>query len=230
MSLTLKDTDDEQLDHKKEPIDIDLDDIGNINFVKIVQDRRTKGVTKSSFDEDVEMWQNTAIASLPIMNECAIRAEIDTWELGIPREEYDLQVLQGVYSNLTAYQFRISHLVSLANSHYKTFSKAYKSLKIIAMALYSGTAKDKEAYAENEVHLFLIGTVKSENLYDYLCEVKEGIIFAATNMARILREREAQAKINTGHQSEGNAYKYSQDKEESEVEESAQSHTRRRSL
>ena len=215
---------------------IDLTDPRNINFAKIVKERRVNSVTKESFLRDVRMWQDHVITSLPTLNEESIKNEISTWELEIPIEEYDLKVLQAVYSKLTSYQFRVAELMYIANAHNKTFTKAYKSLKIMAMALYSGTAKDKEAFAENETHIFLLCTVKSESLYDYLKQVYDTINFAGNNMSRILREREAQSKMNIGYQREGSAHRFAQIEEEyeedKELEENPQvstTHTRKRS-
>lgn len=217
----------DQFDQMDSLCAVDLDDM---DFVKVIRQRRNKGIIKDSFDEDVTMWQEEIIPSLPPLDAAAIRKEVESWDLSIPREEYDLNILQGVYSSLTAHHYRVVELLNIANAHYKTFSKAYKSLKTIAMAMYSGTAKDKEAYAENEVLIFLKYLNRSEIVYDYLYDVNESISFAATNMSRILREREAQAKFNTNYQSEGNAYKFSrlQKDDYDETEDISRIHTRRR--
>lgn len=172
------------------------------DFSTILKNRKD-GVTETSFFEDVEIWQRT-LYSLPNYNENSIKEEIDTMNLEIPLEEYDLEKMSKVYSRLVSYRIRIVEITFVLNSHVNIFEKAYKTLKSSAMVLYAGTVKDKEANAESMVQPLLLGFLKVKNLLDYVMEVRENIEFASMNMARLLREKESLSKINQGYNNIGN--------------------------
>lgn len=200
-----------------------------LDFSKIIDDRKSGGCTKESFDSDVKMYNN-ALKRLPKLNNTAIMNEIDQWNLDVPSEEYDFGELQGAYSRLVSYRYRLIKMINLTNQHYDIYSNAYKKLGKIAMLLFAGTAKDKEAAAENLVHPFAICMMEPKVLLEYLCDVQEHIDFAAISMARVLREKEALAKINNDYNREGmyNNFMKSTVKEATEEETGGFPHTRKR--
>lgn len=171
------------------------------DFAKIVEQRK-EGITEKTFMEDVHIYQE-AINSLPSYDESSFRDEIRQMDFDIPSDEYEFKELQIIYSRLVAYRFRIVDMCSIVNAHNNMFEKAYKSLCKAAMKLVDGTAKDKEAYAENRTQPFAIGVMNTESFLKYISDVKEAVEFASTNMSRMLREREALANINTRYRSAG---------------------------
>lgn len=188
-------------------VDTSFDDWSKIDFVEVVRDRMAKGVNKQTFDEDIRMWQN-AIDNLPEYHEKSFLKEVQEMDFSIPRYSKDFSEMQGVYSRLVSYRARVSEMMFRANAHYEVFFKAYKTIKTSAIALHTGTAKDKEAGAEFVAQPYYAGTVNTKRMLDYLIEVLETIDFAATNMNRILREKEAEARVNLSHLNEGSQYNF----------------------
>jgi len=188
-----------------------LDNYNKTNFIKLVEQRKD-GVTEQTFMEDVSIYQE-AINSLPAYSEEVFRKEINQMDLGVPDNEYDFKEVQKIYSRLVAYRFRIAEMISVVNAHHDMFEKAYKSLFKIAVKLIDGTAKDKDAYAENRVQPFAIGVLNTDSFLKYLIEVKDAIEFAAMNMARILREKEALLQINKLDELDGAMYNFESNKE-----------------
>lgn len=182
-------------------IAIAVENYNQKNFYEMVKGRK-EGTTQETFMEDVQLWSDT-LNSLPVYNEQKIREEIDAMDFDIPKDEYEFGILQEAYSRLVAYRYRIINLSTTINAHHDIFSKAYKSLKIEAAMLFSGTAKDKEANAETMVQPFLVGESKSDAFNKYILEVKEHIDFCSTTMARMLREKETSIKMNNGYNNEG---------------------------
>lgn len=183
-----------------------FDDYHQTNFAEIVE-KRKDGITEKTFMEDVHLYQE-AINSLPAYKEEVFRYEIRQMNFDIPADEYDFRKLQIIYSRLVAYRFRIVEMFSIINAHHDMFEKAYKSLRSAAIKLTDGTAKDKEAYAENRVQPFAIGVMNTDSFLKYIAEIKEAVEFASTNMARMLREREALANINTRYNFSGSVAEF----------------------
>jgi hypothetical protein len=193
--------------------DTPLDEWEKLDFVEIINSRIDTGITKSSFEREIKMWQS-AIRSLPSYNEKVFRDEIDNMDLNIPTYEIELNELQGIYSRLVAYRTRICKMKSIINAHHEIFSKSYKTLKISAMALFTGTAKDKEASAEQVVQPFFMGTIASKNLLDYLIDVEETIEFTSISLHGLLKEKEVNARINSKHNMEGAYYNFEKNVDE----------------
>lgn len=206
------DWDTEELEDKEELIDsvlclTPLDQWSSLNFCDIIQKRKKSGLSKISFDEDIAMWQNV-IKRLKSYNDAEYREDIRKMDLNIPSTDVDLSELQGVYSRLVSYRIRVAEMTTIVNAQHEIFNKAYKTLKTSAMCLFPGTAKDKEASAEYLIEPFWMGTLSSKILFDYLIDIKEIIEFASINLVRILKEKEASAKINMTHFSDGASYNF----------------------
>jgi hypothetical protein len=97
----------------------------------------------------------------------------------------------------------IAEMISVVNTQYQMFDRAYKSLKNIAINLSSGTAKDKEANAESVVNSFYVGAAVTRGLLDNLQTYKEVVEFGSMNLNRILKQREDQAAVNPTYDKEG---------------------------
>jgi hypothetical protein len=186
---------------------ISLDDWFTIDFEKDILHRKNVGITKESFMVDVKSWSE-AISSLPKFSENSYRKEIYEMDFNIPAEEFDFEVLQGVYSRLVSFFDRLLQMKSTVYKHFETYNMAYKSLKLSSMALYAGTAKDKEASAEHLTHSLYIGTLMPKILLTHIADNIATIEFAAINMNRVLRERELTEKMDNVHKTEGMTHNF----------------------
>jgi hypothetical protein len=179
-----------------------------IDFEKDARERQKIGITQEEFFEDVKIWDEV-IHNLPKYNEEVFMQEIDNMDFNIPKNEFDFKELQGVYSRLVSLFARLSEMRSNVYSHYETFIQAYKCLKQYSMGFFAGTAQVKESSAEHLVHRFYQYSIKPKILLAHIDDTIKVVEFAATNMNRILREKEANNKINGVHQYEGQAHNFS---------------------
>ena len=183
---------------------LSLDGWMDIDFEENIKARFNAGITKEEFYNDVKWW-NLAIHNLQIYDEKVYRREIDEMDMSIPRNEFDFKELQGTYSRLVSLFDRLSEMKSVANSHFETFTQGYKCLKQYSIGFFTGTAQQKESSAEHLVHEFYKHSLPPKKLLSDIEETIKVVEFAATNMNRILREKEANNKINSIHNLEGMA-------------------------
>lgn len=205
---SIHDEDENEDDDQLIMLESSLDEWTKINFSNIIKARKKIGNNKDSFDRDIKMWQNF-ISQLETYNKSIYMSEINDMSFDIPDNATEFKELQGVYSRLVRYRDRITRMKSVVNSQHEMFSKAYKSLRLVAMSLFrEGTAKDKEANAEYVVQPFYIGTLESKNLLDLMIDVLATIDFASTNLSRIMKEKEIQSRTSYGHTIEGDAHNH----------------------
>ena len=162
-------------------------------------------ITREEFVHKCQEWE-TQFQRLETYDELIIRAELRQWDLTIPQKEcFDLSQIYDAYSRNVNYRTRVAHLIGTVNAHFSTYSYAHKELKEIALGLSERVAKnqDKAAYAAQLTEVLIRQVSRAKSTLDYLVEMRAAIEHAATNLARLLRERENLAKINQDYNSRG---------------------------
>jgi len=145
---------------------------------------RSKEYSEDKFKDDLDELLDS-YKKLPSLDIELIREEIDSWDLSIPKDTgIELDEISGAYTKFIEYNNRTNKLLDDSNSH-------NQSLKFII-----STAKDKESV----ISAMLLPISQLQNkidiLYDFISNTNKSIEFATSQLARILREREAIGKIN----------------------------------
>jgi len=174
---------------------------------------RLKGITEEGFAREVELWQNE-INELPLFNEKKIREELADWDLSIPvKEDFNFDNLLLAYHRQVEYRTRITQIYSIVYAHNELLNNAYKSLKEMAVRLTPGPKHDKDAIATFTVQPFLVASTIAKRCMTFLESVQKNIEFSATQLDRLMRERQSLARINQQYNSEGMSVLYGQNVE-----------------
>jgi len=189
---------------------VSIDNWHKMDFKSQVS-KRLNGITKESFQEDVEIWQ-MQLQTLPTYNEEKLREEISKWDWAFPsHDDFRFESLYETYSLQVSYRTRLVEIIGQVNAHAEMFTQAHKALEKAAFKVFSksgGSVDDKKADAAHAVAPFLWGAANSKRFLSYLTEVLEAIEFSAMQLARLLREREALGKINSSYEREGHSQSF----------------------
>ena len=143
----------------------------------------------------------------------AIRKEVNGWNFDIDSESYhDLDATCVTYFSFISYQNRINQLIDDTTAHKVMLEFIIKNTKEINAQLTAGTAKIKDSVSSTI--LMPIGLQQTEvmSLSAFLESTQKSIEFATQQLARILREREASAKINNTDYKHGMSASWNQQK------------------
>lgn len=173
-----------------------------------VEDTKSRfgGVDKQTFEAEVQAWSD-GFKRLPQYDRNAYTREIMDMEMHFQSDNtFDFDTLAEMYSSQVANRSRLAAMKNIVNAHHEIYNQAYKSLDKQAFRLFSkagGSVDDRRADAAHVVAPFLRLVSQAKELLDQVEEAIAGIEFAATQLSRLLREREALAKINPGYDREG---------------------------
>lgn len=189
------------------------DETSHYDFVSETK-KRINGVTKESFADEVQAWSD-GFKLLPIYSRESYKQEIASMELDFQSvNNFSFEKLAILYSTQVAYRNRLTAMKSIVNAHHEIYSQAYKSLDKQAFKLFSkagGLLDDKKADSAHVVAPFLRLVSQAKEMLDQIVEKIESIEFSAFQLSRMLREKEALAKINPTYDREGQHAKWVSD-------------------
>lgn len=178
---------------------------GNSDFVSDAK-KRFAGITKESYEEEVEAWTES-FKYLPTYNRDAFYSELESMQMNIQNDnDFEFEELSILYSTQVAYRNRLTNMKGIVNAHYEIYNQAYKSLDKQAFKLFSksgGSVDDRRADAAHLVAPFLRLVTQTSVLLDAINEKIATVEFAAFQLTRLLREREALSRINNTYDKEG---------------------------
>lgn len=167
---------------------------------------RFGGVDKQTFESEVQAWSD-GFQRLPSYNREAYAQEIMAMEVHFQSANtFEFDILAEMYSSQVANRNRLAAMKNIVNAHHEIYNQAYKSLDKQAFRLFSkagGSVDDRRADAAHVVAPFLRLVAQAKELLDQIEEAIANVEFASTQLSRLLREREALAKINPGYDREG---------------------------
>lgn len=183
-------------------------------------DRRRHANIHDQFKEDVEIYSKY-IESIPSYDEAEIRKEIDQMDVSIDPNRLEYEDLLITYARLQQNHSRLTYLINKVYPFTEMCSRAYKSLKTVAVATFGGegrvTVKDREANAEMIMQPLHIALGKGEILLKYLESYKSEINFSSTQLSTLLREKQSVAYRKNSYIEQGNSYEFTRAMESYDV-------------
>ncbi len=168
--------------------------------------KRINGVTKEAVLQEVELWEKQ-IQILESLDYKKICQEIDTWQIEVPSvASLTFENIAATYSRLVSYKLRISYWLSIAKTWRDTADTACKYLEDLAPGAYTGTAVDKKANAMYIIQPFVHLRVQASRIENYLDKMHSVILFCATQLDLLIKEKQSQAKLNLKLANEGEYY------------------------
>jgi hypothetical protein len=157
---------------------------------------RMNGVTNDIVLLEVELWQKQLELLTPLDHKM-IRAEIDSWDIGIPsQDELNFKNVAQTYSKLVNYKIRISAWLSDAKAWKDVCDSAVRYIEELAMGAFSGSVAEKKSNALLVVQPFVHLKVETSRLENYLDKLHSTIVFSAQQLDLLLKERQSRAKLN----------------------------------
>lgn len=158
--------------------------------------QRLQGVTLEVIEEEVELWQKQIELLTPLNYENIIR-EIADWDISVPRvHALTLENIASNYSRLVAYKLRASDLLAQAKTWRETCETACKYLEELSQGAFSGTGAVKAANAMHVIQPFIHLKISASRVENYLDKIHHSIMFAATQLDLLVKEKQSQAKFN----------------------------------
>jgi hypothetical protein len=152
------------------------------------------GITKENVEEEILRWQKH-IEILPPINYKNVFDEVDSWELGIPRD-FSFETLAKTYARNCNYRLRIGKYISITKAWSLVCQEACDSIEDVAVAAFSGTAADKKAQAKYLILPFLHLKTEISRLENFLKEMNYTIIMISDKINHLVIEKQSQAKLN----------------------------------
>lgn len=165
--------------------------------------KRLNGVTAETIEAEVELWQ-AQIELLEPLDYQAIVSEIKDWDISIPPvHALIFENIAATYARLVAYKLRCSILLAQAKTWRETCDSACKFLEELSPGAFSGTGVVKASHAMNVIQPFVHLRSSCARVENYLEKIHHSIIFAATQLDLLIKEKQSQAKFNSKLAREG---------------------------
>lgn len=205
LDSTENDTDANLVNSKLVSVPNIWDDSSDYELIEDIK-KRLGGINKESFEEEILAW-STGFNMLPKYNKDVYLDEMSQMQMSFQSEnDFSFETLSALYSTQVSYRSRLTEMKNIVNSHYELYNQAYKSLDKQAFKLFSkagGSVDDRKADAAHVVAPFLRLSSKAKSLLDQIEEMISSVEFAAFQLSRLLREREALSRINPRIDTEG---------------------------
>jgi hypothetical protein len=170
---------------------------------------KTDDYTKDQFEDDLQMMLDKYY-NLPMLETDRAREEVSNWDWSINKESLsDFEEVCSTYARFIGYQNRIIQLLDDVNIHETILEFIIKNAKEIASQFFVGTAKTKDAKTSTMLIDISLEHTTICALSAFLKSSQKAIEFNTQQLARILREREAIARINGPAYNTGAAKKLS---------------------
>lgn len=167
--------------------------------------KRTGGVTLDIVEQEVKLWE-LQLKLLEPMNYDKVFKEIDAWDISVPpRHALTQENIASTYTKLVSYKVRISKLWADAKAWRDTCETAIKFIEELSMGAFTGAVADKKSNAAHVIQPFVHLKVQTLRLENFLEKIHSSIIFSATQLDLLLKERQSRAKLNFKLGLEGDA-------------------------
>jgi hypothetical protein len=178
--------------------------------------KKAQNYTWEDFEKDFQKMINlfNRIDEQHPQTEAEIRDELKGFNFSITQEEmYDVDLASATYVRFVEYKYRLNELFDQVNKKFVILSTIIQKVNEILPTLTEGTAKEKDAKSNIMLLEISMIHVQYKNLLSFLKDHKESIDFATTQLARILREKEATAKLNGRNIKRGDSHWIQNDQE-----------------
>ena len=165
--------------------------------------QRLNGVSKESVELEVQIWEKQ-LKLLPKLNYQEINDEVGEWQIEMP-SSLTFENIAITYTRLVNYKTRVSKLLADAKAWRETAESAAKYLEDLAQGAFTGTGVDKKANALFVAQPFVHLKIQASRLENYLNQVHGSIMFCASQLDLLIKEKQSRAKLNLklSHQGEG---------------------------
>lgn len=165
---------------------------------------KSENYTPELFEQDFQDMLD-AYNTLPPVDPDEIRKEISKWDLSVNKDDvHDFDIMCETYAKFVAYQSRAVFLMDKVKRHDTTLDVIIDNVKTIYAQFVEGTAKVKDAKSATLLKDLNLLYTEVHTLMQYIKDIQEkSIEFNTQQLARILREREAMAKVNGDYYKQG---------------------------
>lgn len=171
------------------------------NLISMVESR--EHINIDSFMQDVNLFQQI-INTVDYPDLDQIKLEVSEWDFSTPDKDFvDIERVLQTYSRVYAYRTRFSEIMSEASIYQMYISTAYKSLKETAHALFSGTAKERDANSNFRLRGFEIEMLYADSVIIFLKEVNHNLQDIFFNLNVNAKYLETLSRVNSGYDRKG---------------------------
>jgi hypothetical protein len=170
---------------------------------------RIKNYTEENFTEDLQLMLDYYY-KIDSINIDAVRDEIYDWDLAIDKEHLNnFDEVSAVYFTYITYQNRLNKIADDVVRQEDMLSYIINTAEEILAQFVSGTAKLKTSKASTMMLPLSLHQVQIKSLSAFIKATQKTLDYGTQQLARILREKEALAKINNSDYQSGLSTKYS---------------------
>lgn len=167
-------------------------------------DKRVNNITEENLKLEVELWEKQLKMLAPLDYQ-KIKSEISGWDISIP-SSLDFDSIAGTYARLVMYKNRISTLWADAKMWRETCEEAIDYLEDLSPGAFPGTGADKKSRATYVVKPFVHLKSQTQRLENYLEKMHGCVMFCATQLDLLIKEKQSKAKLNHRLAHEGEAH------------------------
>lgn len=180
--------------------------LSDINASELIE--KVESYTLADFQEDfqsmIDSYQN-----LPPLGLNEVRDEISDWEFLIKKDMlHTFDAVCEAYAKFISYQNRVTQILDEVKRHDSLLEFIIDNVKSTYSQFIDGTVKDKESKSTTLLLDVTLMYTDTHTLMQYVQSVQKNIEFNTQQLARILREREALAKINNDYVKTGISSKF----------------------
>lgn len=165
---------------------------------------------RDAYEAEYEMWLSKLRGLPPYKDDVVMRLADEAMEgLEMTVSPNDTLVhVASVYAGLTRARKALGNIRTPVTMRLEVLKDATKSLKSGARGMFKGTEKDKDAQCDRMVRHLVGEQAQARALQTYLEERINQVEFAVVQAARVLKERQEQAKANYSWVQEGLSNNY----------------------
>lgn len=159
--------------------------------------KRTNGVTKGVVEQEVELWEKQ-LQILEPLDYQKIFKETESWDISIPHfDSLTFENIASTYSKLVNYKLRASVLLAASKTWRETAETACKYLEELSQGAFTGTGADKKSNAMHVIQPFVHLKIQASRIENYLNTIHSSILFCATQLDLLIKEKQSRAKFNS---------------------------------
>lgn len=171
--------------------------------------KKSNNYTTEEFSNDFQMLID-AYNAIPDISIGDVKKEISEWDFNVDKDTLsDFDTVCESYARFVEYQNRIVSIIDSVSSRNEMLEFITKSIKDIGAQFIDGTAKDKDSKTSTMLLPISLEYTQISSALAFVVSTQKAIEFNSQQLARILREREAIAKVNNSNYNSGLSSKYS---------------------